>query len=146
MKVDFKNAARRHYLDAELLYDNSRWANADQLYGLSAECILKHIISDLDPNSLDSQTGDFVKKSPHRKHFEQQSPSKDLWNHFSINFAGRLAANHPLPNNNEFRDWDIFQRYAHDGCIDQQRTETHRSATISLQNLLQQFFTGGVSQ
>ncbi|WNB77381.1 hypothetical protein [Methylomonas koyamae] len=145
MKVDFKNAAQRHYLDAELLYNNSRWANADQLYGLSSECVLKQIISGFDPNSINPLTGDFVAKSPHKKHFEQ-NVHKDLWNYFSINFAGRLAANHPLPNNNEFSDWDIFQRYVHASCIDQQRTEVHRAATISLQNLLQQLFTDGVIQ
>ncbi|MCQ8127229.1 hypothetical protein [Methylomonas rivi] len=144
MKVDFNNAAQRHYFDAELLYDNSRWANADQLYGLSSECVLKRIISGLDPASVESSTGDFKTKS-HRKHFDQDV-TKDLWNYFSINFAGRLAANHPLPNNNEFSDWDIFQRYVHDNCIDQQRTAVHRSITISLQNLLQQLFTDGVIQ
>lgn len=35
---DFLNAHHRHWTDAELLYSQDRRANADHLYGLSAEC------------------------------------------------------------------------------------------------------------
>ena len=38
---DFFDAHRRHWEDAETLFGRHRWANADQLYGLSAECGLK---------------------------------------------------------------------------------------------------------
>jgi len=31
MNTDYKNAARRHYDDAEILFNRLRWANADQL-------------------------------------------------------------------------------------------------------------------
>ncbi|TAL50543.1 MAG: hypothetical protein EPN89_04770 [Methylovulum sp.] len=127
----------------ELLYQNSRWANADQLYGLSAECVLKRIIVGLEPSCVDQATGDFTNRD-HKKHFEQ-SLSKDLWNHFSINFSGRLAR-HALPNINGFSDWDIFQRYAHERHFDQQRADSHRTATMALQNLLQELFTDGVIQ
>ncbi len=41
MNTNYKNAARRHYEDAEILFNRLRWANADQLYGLAAECGLK---------------------------------------------------------------------------------------------------------
>lgn len=144
MNVDFKNAASRHYRDGELLYQNSRWANADQLYGLSAECVFKRIIVGLDPSGADPETGDFKNKSPHRKHFDKNS-QKDLWNYFSVTFSGRLA-HHALPNTNGFSDWDIFQRYVHECHFDQQRVDSHRMATIALQNLLQELFTDGVIQ
>ena len=42
--ADFVDAHRRHWEDAELLFDHQRWANADQLYGLSAECGLKAVM------------------------------------------------------------------------------------------------------
>jgi hypothetical protein len=142
MKVDFKNAAQRHYEDAEILYNNSRWGNADQLYGLSSECVLKRIITGLEPNNVD-QTGDFTNRD-HKKHFDKNNP-KGLWNHFSVSFSGRLAQ-HSLPNSNSFSDWDIFQRYLHTSCINKQQVDKHRLATISLQNLLQQLFTDGVIQ
>ena len=46
--TDFADAHRRHWEDAELLHDHGRWANADQLYGFSAECGLKAVMRILD--------------------------------------------------------------------------------------------------
>ena len=45
--TDFVDSHRRHWQDAELLFDQSRWANADQLYGFSAECGLKAVMKAL---------------------------------------------------------------------------------------------------
>ena len=42
--ADFRDAHLRHWQDAELLFEHQRWANADQLYGLSAECGLKAVM------------------------------------------------------------------------------------------------------
>lgn len=42
--TDFVDAHERHWRDAELLWQHQRWANADQLYGLSAECGLKALM------------------------------------------------------------------------------------------------------
>lgn len=145
MKVDFKNAALRHYRDGELLYQNQRWANADQLYGLSAECILKRIIVGLEPTSVDVTTGDFTVLA-HKKHFDNQKPSKDLWNYFSTTFSGRLAQHAALPSNSGFDNWDIFQRYVQDQCIDEQRTENHRLATIALKELFDNLFSANIIQ
>ena len=41
--ADFSNAHNRHWQDAELLFCDRRWANADHLYGFSAECGLKAV-------------------------------------------------------------------------------------------------------
>ena len=45
--ADFADAHRRHLEDAELLFDRERWAKADHLYGLSAECGLKAVMRSL---------------------------------------------------------------------------------------------------
>ena len=42
--ADFVDAHHRHWTDAELLFERDRWANADQLYGFSAECGLKAVM------------------------------------------------------------------------------------------------------
>ena len=42
---DFTDAHCRHWDDAELLFKLQRWANADQLYGFSAECGLKAVMT-----------------------------------------------------------------------------------------------------
>ncbi len=44
MQTDFLDAHERHWEDAELLFAQSRWANADHLYGLAAECGLKRLM------------------------------------------------------------------------------------------------------
>ena len=44
MHTDFLDAHKRHWADAEYLFNGSRWANADQLYGVSAECGLKRLM------------------------------------------------------------------------------------------------------
>ena len=41
---DYDDAPRRHLDDADTLFDLDRFANADYLYGLSAECGLKAVI------------------------------------------------------------------------------------------------------
>jgi hypothetical protein len=148
MRVDFKNAAIRHFKDGELLYAHSRWANADQLYGLSSECILKHIIVGLDPDSVNPVSGDFSRTSAHKKHLGNQNTGRDLWNYFSVTFNEALLARsgYGMPDVNCFGDWDIFQRYVHECCIDKQRTDSHRSATRELHNLLQELFIKGVIQ
>lgn len=47
LPVDFVDAHRRHWADAELLFDHERLGNADQLYGFSAECGLKAVMTGL---------------------------------------------------------------------------------------------------
>ncbi|MGI6300526.1 MAG: hypothetical protein ACOX52_05630 [Verrucomicrobiota bacterium] len=55
MKTDFLDAHHRHWEDAELLKKRGRWANADHLYGLSAECGLKRLMQafgmEIDPGT-----------------------------------------------------------------------------------------------
>ena len=143
MTIDFKNAANRHYQDAEYLYSLQRWANADQLYGLSSECLLKVMIASLDSSSINLSTGDFNTKV-HRKHLEYNNADKDLWNHFSLNFSGRIAAHFSLASPNPFADWDIFQRYHHERFFDKTRIDAHRNATQNLQNKVQELFINGV--
>ena len=44
MQPDFYNAFCRHASDADLLLECKRWANADHLYGIAAECALKALL------------------------------------------------------------------------------------------------------
>ena len=44
MQADFLDAHERHWYDAELLFTEQRWANADHLYGIAAECGLKRLM------------------------------------------------------------------------------------------------------
>lgn len=43
-QADFFDAHERHWGDGEILFNAQRWANADHLYGLSAECGMKAVM------------------------------------------------------------------------------------------------------
>lgn len=118
---DFLDAHRRHWRDAELLYRNGRLANADHLYGLSAECGLK---------AMWVGTGHPLRPE-HRVHINH------FWNHFQ-----RLRANSPnlrgfsFPRENPFNDWDVNQRYAAEACFDDRPVSRHRQGAMLIRNLV----------
>ena len=78
--ADFHDAHLRHWQDAELLFRHDRWANADQLYGLSAECGLKAVMRLLEMPV--GQHGVPTKRE-HRAHMPQ------LWAEFTAFVRGR---------------------------------------------------------
>jgi hypothetical protein len=134
MRTDYQKAARRHYDDAELLYDNSRWANADQLYGIAVECILKTIMVGLGA-SVDPATGDLTK---HKKHLQHNKPDKDLWPEFIYFANGRNGAKYAglLPSPNPFHNWAIEQRYSDGSVFDKAWVEPHLKGTIQVFKIL----------
>lgn len=81
--ADFLDAWRRHWEDAELLFEHHRWANSDQLYGFSAECGLKAVMQ-VWGMPVD-ETGR-PNEQEHRKHVQ------DLWGEF-VTFARKREEN-----------------------------------------------------
>jgi hypothetical protein len=127
MQTDFFNAYQRHYKDAEYLYDASRWANADHLYGFSAECGLKCIMQSfgmrLDP----------VKGTPPKKdkvHIDQ------VWDRYETYRAGMGAAEYALPQPNPFAAWNVSDRYAHETGFTQTLVEQHKTGFKVVQALI----------
>lgn len=103
MSNDFRDASERHFADANLLRHEGRNANADHLYGLSAECSLKAIMEALGmkiKNGIPDDKG-------HKVHMPE------LWAAFQSFAQGRLAARYqePLDHDNPFADWIVDQRY-----------------------------------
>ncbi|MDX9755575.1 MAG: SAM-dependent methyltransferase, partial [bacterium] len=104
METDFVDAAKRHWEDANFLLDENRLANADHLFGLSAECALKAVMKGLGmpvrPDGSPSQ---------YRIHINR------LWDEF-ISFAqkqnGARYEVYLAGQCNPFFDWDIAQRYS----------------------------------
>ena len=120
--ANFTDAHRRHWEDAELLFAHARWANADQLYGYSAECGLKLVMESLVPA-----------ERPHRVHVQ------DFWPEF-VAFAGArreggryLAL---LPPNAPFADWSHHDRYAHRRHVGDQDAKRHRQAANEVRALV----------
>lgn len=128
--ADFADAHRRHWEDAELLLAHERWANADQLYGFSAECGLKAVMRALGmPVEPDGRP----EKAEHRKHVQ------DLWPIFRTFVAGRNGEwyLHQLPAGEPFRDRSHHDRYASGGHFSEPAVAPHQVASRAICKILQ---------
>ena len=120
MNLDFLDAHERHRGDAELLKDGNRLANADHLFGISAECGLKCLMIQFGmPMDTDKP-----KDRKDRVHVNE------IWIRFEAYRSGHLQGiNYALPTVNPFLDWDVNQRYAHRNNFDSTRLANHRTGT-----------------
>lgn len=116
--ADFADAHQRHWGDAELLATNGRWANADQLYGFSAECGMKAVMVALGMPIGPSGTPD----RQYRKHIQ------DLWALFCTFVSGRNGGRYlgVLPSTSPFVDWSQDNRYAGGNHFSENSTQPHR--------------------
>ena len=129
--ANFVDAHNRHWNDAQLLFQHHRWANADQLYGLCAECGLKAVMRrsgmPVEPLGMPQREG-------HRRHVN------GLWPQFATFVRGRIGARylHLLPNRNPFTDWSISDRYASRHHFNRARADSHRRAARRVYQMIQQ--------
>ena len=127
--VDFHDAHLRHWDDAELLFRQDRWANADQLYGLSAECGLKAVMLGLGMPV--GHHGAPIRQ--YKKHLPQ------LWDIFTRFVRSRDGARYLrlLPDDNPFAIWWIEDRYAHRRHFDSASVSPLRSAANEIRKVVQ---------
>ena len=127
--ADFKDAHGRHWVDAELLFRDTRWANADHLYGFSVECGLKAVMARLGMQ-LDKLGS--PEKSKYRKHVN------NLWPLFKIFSQGRIGSWYvsKLPKGEPFSNWTEQDRYAHQQDITMSEASAHRDAANKVHDLL----------
>lgn len=128
--ADFTDAHRRHWEDAERLFNAGRWANADHLYGVSAECGLKVIMLKLGMEVNDRGAPRYKK---HRQHMPE------LWSAFE-DFAqnrdgGAYLAS--LPDDEPFDDWSIHNRYANQDHFESANVAPHRNAARQIGDVVQ---------
>ena len=130
MRTDFGDAATRHWEDAELLRSNERWANADHLYGVVAECALKAVMVMLGMAARpdDGSPADHR----HRRHINH------IWSVFESFAAGRSEGRYSgvLPAGTPFADWDAAQRYAARCEFSEGRVTPHRAAAHGVRRIL----------
>ncbi len=129
--ADFTDAHQRHWEDAELLFAHDRWANADHLYGLSAECGLKAVLVVLGM-SVDEESG-APREQEHRKHMPE------LWRVFEA-FArkrGGGAYLALLPDGKPFDDWSIDGRYANRCHFQSANVTPHQDAARQVADVVQ---------
>ena len=126
--ANYPDAHLRHWEDAERLFEAKRFANADQLYGLSAECGLKAIMVE---NGMPIDDFGVPTNRRHLKHIHE------LWETFWAFVEGRPIGDflHHLPQRNPFRAWSHHHRYAHSSHFDDQAVAPHRKAARQVHQL-----------
>ncbi len=138
MDVDFRDAAERHWLDAALLFEKDRMANADHLLGMAAECALKAIMLGL---GMMLTADGRPREEQHRVHINK------LWNEF-VTFAenrnGARYVAYLLEGENPFDAWDVNQRYHHRSSFFRDQVEQHQNAAEKIMFILQKAFSDGV--
>lgn len=129
MQTDFLDAHKRHWDDAEHLFNDSRWANADQLYGVSAECGLKRLMVAF------GMSFDMTKDRPADK--KDMVHANKTWPRYESYRSGHhQGAKFVLPTTNPFIDWDVSQRYAHRSNFDQTHVESHKQGADAVRKLI----------
>lgn len=138
MSTDFRDASGRHFEDAQLLLEHSRDANADHLFGLSAECSLKAVMlalgMDVKPDGAPADKG-------HKVHMPE------LWAAFQSFAEGRLASRYlePLDKQNPFADWVVDQRYWARTALGAAAPANHRAAAAQCRQSLEKLLFDGVT-
>ncbi|MCX7896843.1 MAG: SAM-dependent methyltransferase [Rhodocyclaceae bacterium] len=129
MQADFLDAHARHWEDAERLFQAQRWANADHLYGLSAECGLKRLMLAF------GMPYDTNKNRP--AHRNDRQHANGIWLRYETYRCGHhQGAGYALPSRNPFQNWEVSQRYAHQSHFDQARALEHRSGANAVRQLI----------
>ena len=133
--ADFHDAHLRHWRDGELLFRHDCWANADQLYGLSAECGLKAVML-----GFRMPVEDGAPTRQYRKHLPQ------LWDIFTRFVRSRNGARYLrlLPGDNPFASWSIEDRYAHRRHFHYASVSPLRSAADGVRRMVRRAQEDGV--
>jgi hypothetical protein len=137
MASDFKDAAARHMIDAEILFDKGHRANADHLFGIAAECSLKAVMVGL---GMDTHSSGTPKDKAHKVHINL------LWAAFHSFAQGRMAARYleAIGTESPFSNWDIHQRYAPRGTFGATAVTSHRSAAHQCEQTMHQAQIDGI--
>lgn len=129
MQADFLDAQQRHWVDAEHLLQAQRWANADHLYGMTAECGLKRLMLAFGMN-VSPATGSPVDNKDW-KH------ANNIWTRFESYRSGHAqGTGYALPLSNPFANWDVADRYAHQANFDQARALGHQAGAQTVRDLI----------
>jgi hypothetical protein len=137
MSSDFLDAHQRHLEDADLLFDNQRWANADHLYGLAAECGLKRLMLCF------GMQFDSAKDVP--KEREDKVHVDGAWDRYeTYRNNHHQGAGYPLPTTNPFANWRVSERYEPRGNFSEARVKPHRKGAEAVMKLIRKAELEGV--
>jgi len=127
VNTDFLDAHDRHWQDAETLFVGKRFANADHLYGLSAECGLKRLMMAFGMKTHSDGTPEDKNDLVH---------VDKVWVRYESYRSGHSATDYTLPLSNPFGDWDVSQRYANQSQFNRASAASHRRGADFVRNLI----------
>ena len=129
MQTDFLDAHERHWDDAERLHQAERWANADHLYGMAAECGLKRLMRHFN------MPWDTANDRPVER--QDRTHVNVIWSRFEAYRGGHVdGAGYALSALNSFQDWQAEQRYAHQSNFDRPRALAHQRGANEVRGLV----------
>lgn len=128
MNADFLDAQTRHWEDAEALFNARRLANADHLYGFSAECGLKALMSKFD---MPAKADGTPTEKQDRVHIDK------VWSRYETYRSGHGVSGYDLPSPPPFDDWKEGQRYANRAEFDETRVTGHRNGAEQVRSLIE---------
>jgi hypothetical protein len=140
MSTDFGKASGRHLRDGELLLSERRWAGADHLFGLSAECSLKAVMEALGMKM--TPDGSAPVDRGHKVHMPE------LWSAYQSFAQGRLQARYLTlhDHGNPFSDWQVDQRYWSDADVAEGPAMAHAGAATRCIGSLHVLILDGVRE
>lgn len=129
MQSDFLDASERHWQDAEQLFQSQRWANADHLFGIAAECGLKKLMLKFGMPFDDNRN---------KPQARADSVHADgIWTRYeSYRSGSHQGTAYGLELADPFQDWNASQRYANQACFNQARVDPHRKGAERVRQLL----------
>jgi hypothetical protein len=129
MKTDFVDAHKRHWEDAEILFKKERWANADHLYGFSAECGLKALMRKF------GMPWDRARGSPSQQKDRQHIDK--IWDRYSSYQSGHVnGPGFATSTNNPFANWGASDRYANQSNFSQALVNSHQTGANEVRELI----------
>jgi hypothetical protein len=129
MQADFLDAHERHWSDADRLFSAGRYANADHLYGIAAECGLKRLMVRFGM-VVNPATGSPT-DSKDWKH------ANNMWDRFESYRSGKVeGVDYGLPMPNPFGNWDVSDRYAHQSNFSQAGVQLHQAGAAAICELI----------
>lgn len=136
MSCNFKDAAHRHYDDGVILHTAERLANADHLFGLSAECALKAVMQGI---GMRIRSDGAPEDKAHRVHINA------LWDEFIVFSSTRNSTyGTMMTTSNPFNDWNISQRYHCQSIFIQSTVDAHKKAATDVKGILKRAIIDGV--
>ncbi|HEI8722807.1 SAM-dependent methyltransferase [Serratia marcescens] len=127
MQTDFSDANERHWHDAELLLEKERFANADHLYGFSAECGLKALMRAF---GMPCNEAGSPQESRDWKHIDKLSVRYEAYR------SGGEFADYRCDDVDAFSNWKVSDRYAKQSGFTVEYVAAHRSAAKEIRSLI----------